>query len=250
MGQDHQATPASKEIERGKRISARHSGSVPEQKELWGSDAIAAMLRALDIPYLALNPGASYRGLHDSHRQLPRQRAAADAALPARGVARWRSRTATPRRPGGMMGAVLHSNVGLMHAHDGDLQRLVRPRADADPRRDRPVGRGQAPALDRLDPHRVRPGRAGARLHQVGQPARVGAARRTRRCCAPRRSPNTAPRGPTYVNLDAALAGGQGRRRCRRCPIVTRYQAPPSPCSPRRIDRRPRRSSSRQRRTR
>ena len=24
------------------------------------------MLRALDIPYLALNPGASYRGLHDS----------------------------------------------------------------------------------------------------------------------------------------------------------------------------------------
>jgi hypothetical protein len=35
---------------------------VPEQKELWGSDAVAAMLRALDIPYLALNPGASFRG--------------------------------------------------------------------------------------------------------------------------------------------------------------------------------------------
>ena len=31
----------------------------PEQKEVWGSDAIAAMLRALDVPYLALNPGAS-----------------------------------------------------------------------------------------------------------------------------------------------------------------------------------------------
>src|SRR5688500_13380188 len=39
---------------------------VPLQKDIWGSDAIAAMLRALDIPYLALNPGASYRGLHDS----------------------------------------------------------------------------------------------------------------------------------------------------------------------------------------
>src|SRR5258708_14744238 len=38
----------------------------PEQKEIWGSDAIAAVLRALDIPFLALNPGASYRGLHDS----------------------------------------------------------------------------------------------------------------------------------------------------------------------------------------
>src|SRR5258708_40280467 len=38
----------------------------PEQREIWGSDAIAAVLRALDIPFLALNPGASYRGLHDS----------------------------------------------------------------------------------------------------------------------------------------------------------------------------------------
>src|SRR2546422_8278773 len=37
-----------------------------EQKEIWGSDAIAAVLRTLDIPFLALNPGASYRGLHDS----------------------------------------------------------------------------------------------------------------------------------------------------------------------------------------
>ena len=34
--------------------------------ELWGSDAIAEMLRAIDVPYIALTPGASYRGLHDS----------------------------------------------------------------------------------------------------------------------------------------------------------------------------------------
>ena len=33
---------------------------------LWGSDAIADMLRALQIPYVLLNPGASFRGLHDS----------------------------------------------------------------------------------------------------------------------------------------------------------------------------------------
>src|SRR2546428_7317940 len=38
----------------------------PKQNEIWGSDAIAALLRALDIPYVALNPGASFRGLHDS----------------------------------------------------------------------------------------------------------------------------------------------------------------------------------------
>src|SRR5215472_8272976 len=32
----------------------------------WGSDVVAETLRALEIPYIALNPGASYRGLHDS----------------------------------------------------------------------------------------------------------------------------------------------------------------------------------------
>src|SRR6266545_7135946 len=32
----------------------------------FGSDVVADTLRALDIPYIALNPGASYRGLHDS----------------------------------------------------------------------------------------------------------------------------------------------------------------------------------------
>ena len=35
----------------------------PEQKEIWGSDAIAAMLRALEVPYLALNPGVRYQHL-------------------------------------------------------------------------------------------------------------------------------------------------------------------------------------------
>ena len=32
----------------------------------WGSDSIAELLRALEIPYIALTPGASFRGLHDS----------------------------------------------------------------------------------------------------------------------------------------------------------------------------------------
>src|SRR5215831_17349535 len=32
----------------------------------FGSDVIADTLRTLDIPYIALTPGASYRGLHDS----------------------------------------------------------------------------------------------------------------------------------------------------------------------------------------
>jgi hypothetical protein len=36
------------------------------QKMGWGSDIAAQMLRNLGIKYIALNPGASYRGLHDS----------------------------------------------------------------------------------------------------------------------------------------------------------------------------------------
>ena len=45
-----------------------HDTPVPAKpgNEFWGSDAVAAMLHELDIPYIALVPGSSYRGLHDS----------------------------------------------------------------------------------------------------------------------------------------------------------------------------------------
>ena len=32
----------------------------------WGSDVIVEALRRLDIEYVALNPGATFRGIHDS----------------------------------------------------------------------------------------------------------------------------------------------------------------------------------------
>src|SRR5882757_8998390 len=84
------------------------------QENLWGSDAIAAMLRALDIPYLALNPGASYRGLHDSivnylgndRPQMLLCLHEESAVAIAHGYAKVSGR---------LMGAVVHSNVGLMH---------------------------------------------------------------------------------------------------------------------------------------
>jgi len=73
------------------------------------------MLRELGIPYLALNPGASYRGLHDSLVNLlgnerPQMLLCLheeSAVAIAQGYA---------KVTGQMMGAVLHSNVGLMHA--------------------------------------------------------------------------------------------------------------------------------------
>jgi benzoylformate decarboxylase len=39
------------------------AGDVPIE---WGSDAVAELLSRLDLRYLALVPGSSYRGLHDS----------------------------------------------------------------------------------------------------------------------------------------------------------------------------------------
>ena len=45
-----------------------HDAPVPARASQthWGSDPMAAMLRELEIPYIALVPGSSYRGLHDS----------------------------------------------------------------------------------------------------------------------------------------------------------------------------------------
>ena len=38
----------------------------PDEKVAWASDVAAQMLRRFGFPYVSLNPGASYRGLHDS----------------------------------------------------------------------------------------------------------------------------------------------------------------------------------------
>lgn len=81
---------------------------------IWGSDAVAAMLRKLDIPYLALNPGSSFRGLHDSlvnhlGNEQPQMLLCLHeehAVAVAHGYA---------KVAGHPMGVILHSNVGLMH---------------------------------------------------------------------------------------------------------------------------------------
>ena len=81
----------------------------------WGSDYIAEMMRALGIEYLALTPGASYRGLHDSLVNYLGNKDPAmlltlheeSAVAIAHGYA---------KVTGKPLGVMLHSNVGLMHA--------------------------------------------------------------------------------------------------------------------------------------
>jgi thiamine pyrophosphate-dependent acetolactate synthase large subunit-like protein len=94
----------------------RPLGDFPEHRRPeWGSDALAELLRRLEVPFIAINPGASYRGLHDSivnylgndTPQLVLCLHEEHAVALAHGYAK------VTGRP---MAVALHSNVGLMHA--------------------------------------------------------------------------------------------------------------------------------------
>ena len=80
----------------------------------FGSDVVADALRATGVDYIALNPGASYRGFHDSLvNYLGNERPQIllclheeSAVAIAHGYAKVTGRA---------MAAMVHSNVGLMH---------------------------------------------------------------------------------------------------------------------------------------
>jgi len=85
---------------------------------MWGSDRIVELLRKLDFPYVALVPGSSFRGLHDS---IVNYETAAPAGNPPmllclheeHAVAIAHGFAKVTERP---MLVVVHSNVGIMHA--------------------------------------------------------------------------------------------------------------------------------------
>lgn len=81
---------------------------------LWGSDPMAGLLRALEIEFIALTPGASYRGLHDSLvNYLGNERPHMLLCVHEESaVALAHGYTRVTGRP---MAVALHSNVGLMH---------------------------------------------------------------------------------------------------------------------------------------
>jgi thiamine pyrophosphate-dependent acetolactate synthase large subunit-like protein len=195
----------------------------PQQENVWGSDAIAAMLRALDIPYLALNPGASYRGLHDSivnylGNERPQMLLCLheEAAVAiAHGYA---------KASGKMMGVVLHSNVGLMHGSmaifnawcDRMPMLVLGATGPWDAARRRPWIDWIHTASDQ-----------GALVRDYtkwdNQPASVPAAYEALMRAV--QIADTAPRGPTYVNLDAALQEAKIGA-LPPVPDATRYRAP------------------------
>jgi thiamine pyrophosphate-dependent acetolactate synthase large subunit-like protein len=169
----------------------------------FGSDVVADTLRALDIPYVALNPGASYRGLHDSlvnylGNERPQMLLCLheeSAVAIAQGFAKVTGRA---------MGAIVHSNVGLMHATMAifnawcDRMPVVVLGAtgpvDAVKRR---------PWIDWIHTARDQGALVRGYVKWDDQPASPGAAREALMRAS--MIANAAPQGPVYVNLDAEM---------------------------------------------
>src|ERR1700685_3800925 len=95
----------------------KSNAPVSYAEKAWQSDVIVDLIKHYDFPYIALNPGASYRGLHDSlvnyggnqppillcqHEKI--------AVQIAHGFA---------KATGKPMGAIVHDVVGMLHATMG-----------------------------------------------------------------------------------------------------------------------------------
>lgn len=178
---------------------------VPQEtfEVLFGSDVMADAIRALDIPYVALNPGASYRGLHDSlvnylgnkGPQMLLCLHEEHAVAIAHGWAKVTGRA---------MAAVAHSNVGLMHATmavfnawcDRMPVLLLGATGPMDASKRRPwiewihTSRDQGALVRDYTKWDDQPGSALAARESILRADWIA---------------NMAPKGPVYVNLDAGL---------------------------------------------
>ncbi|HEX6005024.1 MAG TPA: thiamine pyrophosphate-binding protein, partial [Burkholderiales bacterium] len=199
-----------------------------ESDAVWGSDAVAAVLRSLDIPYIALNPGASYRGFHDSIVNYLGNRAPQmilalhdeHAVSIAQGYWKVSNR---------MMAAALHANVGLMHAampiFDAWCDRvpllIMGATGPWDAAKRRPwidwihTCSDQGALIRNYTKWDNQPGSVEAAMEAVLRAAQIA---------------QTAPYGPVYVNLDCALQEAQIQA-LPDVPDVMRY-APPEPVQP------------------
>jgi thiamine pyrophosphate-dependent acetolactate synthase large subunit-like protein len=192
----------------------------------WGSDAIAAAIRELDIPYVALNPGSSYRGLHDSlvnylGNRRPRMLLCLHEESAVALAHGWAKVTGRP------MLAIVHANVGLMHA----TMAIFNAWCDRAPM----IVLGATGALDatRRRPwiewiHTARD--QGALIRNFtkwdDQPSSIGAAQEA--VLRANMIAQTAPRGPVYLNFDLALQEDEIDT-VPQMPDIARFAPPPAP---------------------
>src|SRR5258708_3616589 len=98
-----------------KQKSQPPKNPVSRTKERWASDLIVDLLHVYELPHAAINPGASYRALHDSIVNYGQNRPTMmlcqheeTAVQIAHGYA---------KASGQPMVAILHNLVGLLHAN-------------------------------------------------------------------------------------------------------------------------------------
>jgi thiamine pyrophosphate-dependent acetolactate synthase large subunit-like protein len=187
----------------GKQTPMEQPAGTPPPAPQYGSDVVAETLRDLALPYIALVPGASFRGLHDSlvnylgnrDPQLLLCLHEEHAVAIAHGYAKV---TGLP------MAVALHSNVGLFHAtmaiFNAWCDRMpvlilgATGPVDAVKRR---------PWIDWIHTARDQGAIVRAYVKWDDQPASPEAAREALlRAMWHARS---APQGPVYVNLDAEM---------------------------------------------
>ncbi|MDB5846803.1 MAG: acetolactate synthase [Rhodoferax sp.] len=191
---------------------------------VWASDAIAEMLRSMDIPFVLLNPGASFRGLHDSLvNHLGNEKPQMVVVLhEEHAVAIAHGYTKVTGKP---LIAILHSNVGLMHGtmaiFDAWVDRVpvivlgATGPVDAAKRR---------PWIDWIHTAQDQGAMVRNFTKWDAQPASIGAAQEA--LLRAHQIATTAPQGPVYVCFDAALQ----ESKLPEMPVLAdpaRYLAPP-----------------------
>jgi len=175
----------------------------PADTRIWGSDMVAEAIRNVDLEYVALNPGASFRGLHDSlvnHNGNRRPQMLLclheeNAVSIAHGYAKVRNRP---------MGVVLHSNVGLLHGSMGIFNAwcdrvpmlVFGATGPVDASKRRPwidwihTSADQGALVRNFTKWDDQPASVSAAIESVSRAAQIT---------------DTAPKAPVYVNLDASL---------------------------------------------
>lgn len=177
------------------------------ESKCWGSDVIADAIRDVGIRYLFVNPGASFRGLHDSLvNHLGNEQPQMLLVLhEEHGVAMAHGYAKVTEE---LCGAIVHSNVGLMHAS----MAIFNAWADRTPvlvlGATGPVDAAKRrPWIDWIHTAQDQGALVRHFVKWDAQPASPRAAQEA--ICRAMIMSNTAPRGPTYVCFDAALQEAQ-----------------------------------------
>jgi thiamine pyrophosphate-dependent acetolactate synthase large subunit-like protein len=193
----------------------------------WNSDTIGELLREIGLDYVAICPGSSFRGLHESLvNRLGNRRPEMllclheeHAVAIAHGYAR------VTGRP---MGVIVHSNVGLMHAsmavYNAWCDRM-------------PVlilgGIGPLDSARRRTPidwlHSVADQAALVRNYVKWDDQPLSPKAAVESILRGHRMACTAPKAPVYITLDQRLQEDSFAYADERKPLVARFAAPASP---------------------